>query len=215
MLDFVTSADLVAYGDAIAQMEHRVQQIEQGQANEQIWFLEHPAIITAGTSAKPSDLRSDRFEVFLSQRGGQYTYHGPGQLIAYTMLDLRHRGKDVRRFVRQLETVIIDALAQFDIKGERRDGRVGIWLSSDEMRRHGQIAQGESKIAAIGLRLRKWISFHGLSINLDPDLSHYDAIVPCGISAYGVTSFAALNKDVHRATLEAALKTSFQRVFSV
>ena len=212
MIDYISANQPVNYPQAVDYMEKRVALIEQHHAGEQIWFLEHPAIITAGSSAKPQDLLSDRFTVYQSRRGGQYTYHGPGQLIAYTMLDLRHRGQNIRQLVCNLEQVVINTLAQYDISAVRRDGRVGIWLSDAEMARHLGAGQVESKIAAIGLRVRKWVAFHGISINLNPDLSHYSAINPCGLQQFGVTSLSDLGKAVDRGDFERALQANFNAV---
>ena len=176
------------------------------QAPELIWLLEHPPLYTAGTSANPSDLVSpDRFEVHQTGRGGQYTYHGPGQRVGYAMLDLRKRGRDVSAFVRGLEQWIIDALAAFDVTAERRCGRVGVWV----VRENGD----EEKIAAIGVRLKKWVSFHGISINVDPDLSHFGGIVPCGIQEHGVASLASLGKDATLKDMDDALQASFEEIF--
>jgi lipoyl(octanoyl) transferase len=196
---------LTPYPEAISRMESEAAQIADGLASEMIWLLEHPTLYTAGTSSKPTDLLTpDRFPVYETGRGGQYTYHGPGQRVAYVMLDLRERGLDVRAFVAGLEQVIIQTLAAFGIAGETREDRVGIWV------RH---ATGEDKIAAIGIRVRKGVTFHGLAINLSPDLSHFDGIVPCGVAEHGVTSFARLNKTISLPTLDGALATAFASVF--
>jgi lipoyl(octanoyl) transferase len=194
----------VAYPDAVAAMEARVAAIAAQAASEQVWLLEHPAIYTAGTSARDSDLIAPRFPVHRSGRGGQYTYHGPGQRIGYAMLDLRRREPDIRAYVHDLEQWLIDALAQFNVKGERREGRVGIWV-----RRGAR----EDKIAALGVRVRRWITFHGVSLNVDPDLSHFDGIVPCGVREHGVTSLADLGLPVTMTDVDVALKTSFGRIF--
>ena len=197
------SDGLVPYPDALKAMEERVEAIHKGEAGEQIWLLEHPPLITSGTSAKAEDLiEPDRFPVFNAGRGGQYTYHGPGQRIAYVMLDLRLRGQDLRRYIWTLEEWIIATLAAFDIRGERREGRVGIWVVREDGR--------EDKIAAIGVRVRRWITYHGLSINLVPDLEHFETIVPCGISAHGVTSIRELGKQVTMMELDAALRQTFR-----
>ena len=170
------------------------------------WLLEHPPLYTKGTSANESDLvMPDKFPVYEAGRGGQYTYHGPGQRVAYVMLDLRKRGRDVSAFVRGLEQWIIDSLAEFDITTERRCGRVGVWVEHDDGR--------EEKIAAIGVRLRKWVSFHGISINVNPNLSHFGGIVPCGISEHGVTSLEKLGKQADMRTVDAALKRNFEAIF--
>ncbi|MCL4107682.1 UNVERIFIED_CONTAM: hypothetical protein GTU68_022143 [Idotea baltica] len=182
-------------------METRADAIAGGLADEAIWLLEHPPLYTAGTSAKSEDLvEPDRFPVFQSKRGGQYTYHGPGQRIAYVMLDVSKRGHDVRRFVADLEAWVIAALAEFNVTGEIREGRVGVWVDQD-------------KIAALGIRLRKWVSFHGLSINVDPDLSHFDGIVPCGIREHGVTSLVDLGLPVTNEDVDVALKRTFNDIF--
>lgn len=199
----------VPYPEALARMEAEVSAIASGEAPELVWLLEHPALYTAGTSAKSADLvEPDRFPVFTAGRGGQYTYHGPGQRIAYVMLDLRKRGQDVRAFVSGLEAVIIRTLSEFSIKGERREDRVGVWVA-----RPGVDPGREDKIAALGIRVRHGVSFHGLSINLDPDLSHFSGIVPCGVSEHGVTSLADLGLTVPMAGLDAALKRQFHAVF--
>jgi len=200
------SGGLTAYPDAVNYMEDRAKAIAAEQAQEQIWLLEHPPLYSAGTSAKPADLVDpDRFDVFESGRGGQYTYHGPGQRVGYVMLDLRKRGRDVAAFVRGLEQWIIDSLADLDVTAERRCGRVGVWVVLHD--------GSEAKIAAIGVRLKKWVSFHGISINVNPDLSHFGGIVPCGIQEHGVTSLSALGKTADMAALDAALKVNFERLF--
>ncbi len=215
MVEWITSEQLVPYEEAIAFMEDRVAKIAVGEAEECIWLLEHPPLYTAGTSAKREDLTEpERFPVYESKRGGQYTYHGPGQRVVYVMLDLNRRGKDIRRFVTQLETWVIDALASFNISGEIREGRVGVWVSRPDRPKtaNGQIA--EDKIAAIGIRLRKWVSFHGISINVEPELSHFTGIVPCGISDFGVTSLVDLGLPVTLEDVDVALQQSFQKTFS-
>jgi len=187
-------------------MKTRAAAIAAGNARELVWLLEHPPLYTAGTSSNPADLVApDKFEVHQTGRGGQYTYHGPGQRVGYAMLDLRTRGRDVSAFVRGLEQWIIDALASFDVTAERRCGRVGVWV----VRAAGE----EEKIAAIGVRLKKWVSFHGISINVDPDLSHFSGIVPCGIREHGVASLASLGKTASIADVDAALKSSFEAIF--
>ena len=197
----------VQYPDAVASMEARVAAIRAGDAREMVWLLEHPPLYSAGTSAKADDLlQPGRFPVFKSGRGGQYTYHGPGQRVAYVMLDLKRRGPDLRAFVDSLEEWVIGALARFNIKGQRRDGRVGIWVERGGGR--------EDKIAAIGVRVRHWVSFHGVSINLEPDLEHFAGIVPCGIAEHGVTSLVDLGLPVTMADLDVALEQSFAEVFS-
>jgi lipoyl(octanoyl) transferase len=197
----------VGYAEAVATMEERVSRIRAGQAPELVWLLEHPPLYTAGTSARDEDLlQPERFPVHHTGRGGQYTYHGPGQRVAYVMLDLTRRGRDVRRFVQQLEEWIIRTLTTFNVTGERREGRVGIWVARREAGR-------EDKIAAIGVRLRHWVSYHGIAINVEPDLSHFEGIVPCGIEGHGVTSLVDLGLPVTLADLDVALQTSFAEVF--
>ncbi|TQV77938.1 lipoyl(octanoyl) transferase LipB [Denitrobaculum tricleocarpae] len=196
----------VAYPDAVAFMDQRVAQIRAGTARDAVWLLEHPSLYTAGTSAQAADLiQPDRFPVYKSGRGGQYTYHGPGQRVGYVMLDLRSRKNDLRCYVHDLEEWIIRTLASFNVQGERREGRVGIWVD----RGHGR----EDKIAAIGVRVRQWVAFHGIAINLDPDLSHFEGIVPCGIAEHGVTSLADLGLPVTMADLDVALRAAFEEVF--
>ena len=199
----------VPYLDAIAAMEARVAGIAARQAPELVWLLEHPPLYTSGTSGKAADLLDPRFPIFDTGRGGQLTYHGPGQRVAYVMLDLRARGRDARAFVAALEAWVIDALAHLGVAGEIRCGRVGVWV---ERPGPGAAVQ-EDKIAAIGVKLRHWVSFHGISLNAAPDLSHYDGIVPCGISDHGVTSLADLGAPHDMATVDAALLTAFERVF--
>ncbi len=195
-------------------MEARATAIAAGEADECIWLLEHPALYTAGTSAKAEDLTDpNRFPVHQTRRGGQYTYHGPGQRVAYTLLDVGKRGHDVRAFVQDLEAWVIATLDTFNVTGHIRDGRVGVWVERPErpLYANGQVA--EDKIAAIGIRLRKWISFHGLSINVEPDLSHFDGIVPCGIADHGVTSLVDLGLPVTMDDVDVALRQSFSAVF--
>lgn len=195
----------VDYPEAVAWMERRVAAIRDGNEAECVWLLEHPPLYTAGTSADPADLLTpDRFPVHQTGRGGEYTYHGPGQRVGYVMLDLKARTPDVRRFVNDLERWVIGTLAEFGIAGERREGRVGVWVVTPG---------GEKKIAALGIRLRRWVSFHGISINLNPDLEHFGGIVPCGIQDYGVTSFADLGVTAGMDDLDAALKRQFEKVF--
>ena len=200
----------VAYSDAVAVMEARALAIAEGRAGELVWLLEHPPLYTAGVSAKPQDLLDpSRFPVFQTARGGQYTYHGPGQRVAYVMLDLRRRGRDVGAFVRALEAWIIGALAQFNVEGQVRPGRVGVWVE----RPTPGLAPREDKIAAIGVKLRRWVSFHGISLNVEPDLSHFAGIVPCGIQQHGVTSLVDLGLPVSMDEADEALKSSFEQVF--
>lgn len=196
----------VPYTDAVQEMETEAALIAAGERSERVWLLEHPPLYSAGTSANYADLVDpDRFDVFESGRGGQFTYHGPGQRVAYVMLDLRTRGRDVSAFVRALEQWIINTLADFEIVAERKCGRVGVWVTQRDGR--------EEKIAAIGVRLRKWVSFHGISINLNPDLEHFTGIVPCGIQEHGVTSLTALGKTVDMTTLDQALLRQFHAIF--
>jgi lipoyl(octanoyl) transferase len=196
---------LIPYPDAMARMDAHVDAIAKGTEPERIWLLEHPPLYTAGTSAHEDDLvERERFPVFKTGRGGQYTYHGPGQRVAYVMLDLKRRGADVRAFVAALEQWVIDTLDQFNVKGERREDRVGVWV------RRGP---REDKIAAIGIRVRHWVTFHGISINVEPDLTHFGGIVPCGIREHGVTSLVDLGLPVTMADLDAALKKTFAPIF--
>jgi lipoyl(octanoyl) transferase len=204
----------VAYEEALAAMEARVAEIRAGRAGELVWLLEHPPLYTAGTSARAADLLQPvRFPVHAAGRGGQYTYHGPGQRIAYVMLDLRRRKCDVRRFVADLEEWIIRALARFNLRAERRAGRVGVWVARPDKAPALDGSPREDKIAAIGVRIRHWVSFHGISINVEPDLSHYDGIVPCGIAEHGVTSLVDLGLPVTLADLDDALQAAFDEVF--
>lgn len=207
-VEWRVSDTTVAYPTALETMEERVSAIHDGRARELVWLLEHPPLYTAGTSAKAADLvQPDRFPVFYTGRGGQFTYHGPGQRIAYVMLDLKKRKPDVRRYVHDLEEWIIRALAQFNVKGERRAGRVGIWVDRGGGR--------EDKIAAIGVRIRHWITFHGIAINVEPDLTHFSGIVPCGIAddKLGVTSLVDLGLPVSVADVDNALRATFEDVF--
>ncbi|MFN3614324.1 MAG: lipoyl(octanoyl) transferase LipB [Rubrimonas sp.] len=199
----------VAYDAAVALMEDRAAAIREGRAAEMVWLLEHPPLYTAGTSARPEDLIAPRFPVHPTRRGGQYTYHGPGQRIAYVMLDLDRRGRDVRRFVCGLERWVIAALARFNVRGERRDGRVGVWVVRPDRAPGPDGAPAEDKIAAVGVRLKRWVSLHGIALNVDPDLSHYDSIVPCGIRGHGVTSLADLGLPVAMADVDVALRSAF------
>lgn len=200
------SDELVPYETALARMERRVAAIRAGEAGELVWLLEHPPLYTAGTSARDDELLlPGRFPVYRAGRGGKHTYHGPGQRVAYVMLDLRARGADVRGYVRDLEEWMIRTLDRFNVRGERREGRVGIWVDRGAGR--------EEKIGAIGVRIRHWVSFHGIALNVDPDLSHFGGIVPCGIAEHGVTSLAALGIPVSMAEVDVALKRSFADVF--
>ena len=214
MVEWITSTGLTDYEFAVSQMETRAAGIAAGTADEAIWLVEHPALYTAGTSAKPADLTDpDRFPVHISKRGGQYTYHGPGQRVAYAMLDVGKRGRDVRRFVRQLEDWVICTLDQFNVKGERRQGRVGVWVVRNDKPLNADGTPQEDKIAAIGVRLRKWVSFHGISINVEPELEHYDGIVPCGLAQFGVTSLVDLGLPVTMQDVDVALAHCFNTVF--
>jgi lipoyl(octanoyl) transferase len=205
-MEWIVSPEPVLYPDAVSFMESRVAGIRAGTADEAVWLVEHPPLYTAGTSAKAEDLLTHKFPVFETGRGGQYTYHGPGQRVAYVMLDLKKRQEipDIRRYIYNLEEWIIRTLAEFGVRGERREGRVGIWVDH----RNGQ----ESKIAAIGVRVRHWVTYHGISINVDPDLSHFTGIVPCGIKDHGVTSFAALGKNISLPDLDAALRRQWDGI---
>ena len=195
----------VPYPHAVARMEREVEAIARGEAPERVWLLEHPPLYTAGTSANAADLvEPDRFPVFRTGRGGQYTYHGPGQRVAYVMLDLKRRGQDVRAFVAGLEQWLIATLASFNVKGERREDRVGAWV------RRGT---REDKIAAVGIRVRRWVTFHGISLNVDPDLTHFSGIVPCGVTGHGITSLADLGLPITMADADLALKRSSSPIF--
>jgi len=205
---------LVGYEDAVAEMERQVGLIADGKADELVWLVEHPPLYTAGTSADSKDLiEPDRFPVFATGRGGEYTYHGPGQRVAYVMLDLKRRRQDVRAYVAALEEVVIRTLESMNVKGERREDRVGVWVRRPEKPLLPDGTMSEDKIAALGIRLRRWVSFHGLSINVDPDLSHFGGIVPCGISAYGVTSLVDLGLPVMMADVDIRLREAFEDVF--
>lgn len=215
MVEWITTDGLTDYTAALAFMEDRVAGIIGGTADECIWLLEHPPLYTAGTSAKSADLVDpDRFPVHVARRGGEYTYHGPGQRVVYVMLDVGKRGHDVRKFVQDLERWVIATLETFNAKGEIREGRVGVWVERPDKPRNADGSQAEDKIAALGIRLRKWVSFHGLSINVEPDLSHFDGIVPCGIREHGVTSLVDLGLPVTMHDLDVALKARFSDVFA-
>jgi lipoyl(octanoyl) transferase len=206
-IEWRISDTLIPYEEAESAMAARVEAIHAGTAPELVWLLEHPPLYTAGTSARDADLiEPSLFPVHRTGRGGQFTYHGPGQRVAYVMLDLKARGSDVRAFVHDLEEWLIRALARFNVKGERRSGRVGIWIDEG--------GGAESKIAAIGVRIRHWVSLHGVSLNVDPDLTHYRGIVPCGVSAHGVTSLAALGLTASMPEVDAALKAAFAEIFT-
>ncbi|MGG7565407.1 lipoyl(octanoyl) transferase LipB [Rhodovulum sp. DZ06] len=213
MVEWRIQDGLVDYPDALREMEARAEAIRKDGAEELVWLLEHPPLYTAGTSARPEDLlEPDRFPVYDARRGGEYTYHGPGQRVAYAMLDVSARGQDLRRFVWGLEEWVIRALAEFNVTAERREGRVGVWVVRRD-KAPGPTGPAEDKIAAIGLRLRRWVSFHGVSINVEPDLTHFGGIVPCGISEHGVTSLVDLGLPVTMADVDVALKTAFEDVF--
>lgn len=203
-IEWTFSDNPIEYEDAVAVMESTVADIRAGTSPEQIWLLQHPALYTAGTSAKDSDLIDPKFPVFKTGRGGEYTYHGPGQLVGYVMVNLKNRQSepDIKQYVRDLEQWIIDTLLEFGIKGERREGRVGIWVVKPD--------QSEAKIAAIGVRVRHWVTYHGISINLNPDLLDFSGIVPCGINQHGVTSFEDLGVDATMEELHAALQKHTQ-----
>jgi lipoyl(octanoyl) transferase len=212
MVEWITTDGLTDYRTAEVWMDGRANAIAAGEAQECIWLLEHPPLYTAGTSAKAQDLTDPhRFPVYDTRRGGQYTYHGPGQRVVYVMLDVGRRGRDVRAFVQQLEHWVIATLDQFNVKGEIREGRVGVWVQRPEKPRPGGTI-AEDKVAAIGIRLRKWVSFHGISINVDPDLSHFSGIVPCGITEHGVTSLVDLGLPVTLADVDVALRQTFTEV---
>lgn len=205
-IEWSISLDPVPYEEAVAAMEARVEAIRTDDAPELIWLLEHPPLYTAGTSARPDDLlEPERLPVYRTGRGGQYTYHGPGQRVAYVMVDLKRRQLDVRRYVNLLENWLIAALAEFNVRGERRDGRVGVWVAREGGR--------EDKIAAIGVRVRRWVTYHGISLNVEPDLQHYAGIVPCGIAEHGVTSLVDLGLPVGLEDVDVALKTTWHRIF--
>jgi lipoyl(octanoyl) transferase len=203
-VEWRVESGLTAYPDAVDFMEERAGAIAEHRARELVWLVEHPPIYTAGTSADYADLVDARFPVFKTGRGGQFTYHGPGQRVGYVMLDLKQRGSDVRGFVRDLEEWLIRTLAAFNVKGERREGRVGIWVARGSR---------EDKIAAIGVRVRKWVTFHGVSFNVDPNLADFTGIVPCGISEHGVTSLHDLGILVSMADVDVAMKLAFAEVF--
>ncbi len=212
MTEWIVEKEHVAYEHAVELMEKRVAAIREMQSSEGVFLLEHPPLYTAGTSADEGDLLDARFPVYKTGRGGEYTYHGPGQRVAYVMLDLKERQSkpDIRGYVRSLEEWVILTLAEFGVTGERREGRVGIWV---DMEPYGGRKGQESKIAAIGVRIRKWVTYHGISLNVDPDLSHFGGIVPCGISEHGVTSLKALGIDVAMGEVDRVLQKTFSQVF--
>jgi len=205
----------VPYPEAVAAMEARVEAMAAGAAGGLVWLLEHPPLYTAGTSAKGQDLLwPDRFPVYESRRGGEYTYHGPGQRVAYAMLDLNRRGRDLRAYVWRLEEWVIRALAEFGVRAERRAGRVGVWVVRPDRPAQPDGSPAEDKIAAIGVRVRRWIAFHGVAINVEPDLGHFAGIVPCGIRGHGVTSLVDLGLPVTMADLDVVLRRAFDDVFA-
>jgi lipoyl(octanoyl) transferase len=208
------SDGLTGYEEAVAEMEREVALIAEGKADELVWLLEHPPLYTAGTSAEPKDLLApSRFPVHKTGRGGEYTYHGPGQRVAYVMLDLKRRRQDVRAFVAALEAVVIATLADMNVRGERREDRVGVWVQRPERPPLPGGLIAEDKVAAIGIRLRRWVSFHGFSLNVDPDLEHFSGIVPCGITGYGVTSLVDLGLPVAMTDVDPLIRRNFERVF--
>lgn len=208
-VEWVIADEPVGYEAAVAEMEARAALIADGTARERVWLVEHPALYTAGTSAKDQDLLTpERFPVHRTGRGGQFTYHGPGQRVAYVMLDLKRREPDLRRFVSALEAWLIGTLAAFNIRGERREERVGVWV-----RRPDKGEGAEDKIAALGIRVRRWVSFHGISLNVEPELAHFDGIVPCGVSDQGVTSLVDLGLPVTMPEVDSALRAEFEQIF--
>ncbi|GAA5099471.1 lipoyl(octanoyl) transferase LipB [Bartonella acomydis] len=213
-VEWKISHNLIEYPEALGYMQERVENIFAKGAPEQVWLLEHPPLYTAGTSANKKDLLAPHlFPVYEASRGGEFTYHGPGQRIAYIMLDLKRRKQDIRAFISALEEWIIQMLAKFNIKGERREDRVGVWVKRHNFTSTQNSISSEDKIAAIGIRVRKWVSFHGVSINVNPNLAHYSGIVPCGISNYGVTSFFDLSVPVTMYNIDIALKQAFEQIF--
>ncbi|YBV97422.1 lipoyl(octanoyl) transferase LipB [Phyllobacteriaceae bacterium JZ32] len=213
-VEWLVAEGLTDYPAALAFMESRVAAIRDNGAPELVWLVEHPPLYTAGTSAKESDLLvPDRFPVYATGRGGEYTYHGPGQRVAYVMLDLKRRREDVRAFVTALEEWIIRTLAEFNVKGERREDRVGVWVTRPEKPRLGDGSLAEDKIAAIGIRLRRWVSFHGIAINVEPELANFSGIVPCGVTEHGVTSLVDLGLPLTMQDLDLALARAFESVF--
>lgn len=208
-VEWAVSDGLVPYGEAVAEMEARIAAIAAGEARERVWLLEHPPLYTAGTSARNEDLvEPQRFPVFRSGRGGRFTYHGPGQRVAYVMLDLQRRRPDLRLYVAALEAWLIATLAELNIRGERREDRVGVWV-----RRPEKGAAAEDKIAAIGIRVRRWVTFHGVSLNVEPDLAHFSGIVPCGVRDQGVTSLVDLGLPVTMPEVDAVMRGAFEQVF--
>lgn len=208
------SDDLVPYPQALAEMEARAVAIAEGKADELVWLLEHPPLYTAGTSADAHDLlQPDRFPVYDAGRGGEYTYHGPGQRVGYVLLDLKRRRQDVRAYVSAIEEVVIRTLAKMNVRGERREDRVGVWVRRPERPPLPDGSTAEDKVAAIGIRLKRWVTFHGFSLNVEPDLSHFGGIVPCGISAYGVTSLVDLGLPVMMSDVDVLIRQSFEEIF--
>jgi lipoyl(octanoyl) transferase len=216
-VEWVVTQGLTPYPAAVAEMERLAAAIARGEARERIWLVEHPPLYTSGTSARAGDLLDSRFPVFETGRGGQFTYHGPGQRVAYVMLDLERRAKDLRRFVAALEAWLIGALARFNVTAERREDRVGVWVKRPDKPGGIDGAMAEDKIAAIGIRVRRWVTFHGVSLNVEPDLSHFSGIVPCGVADrhFGVASLVDLGLPVTMADADAALKTAFEEVFGL
>ena len=213
-VEWKKSAGLVPYEQAVEWMERRVAQIIAGEASEVIWLLEHPALYTAGTSSDEKDLIDpNRFPVFKAKRGGQYTYHGPGQRVVYVILDVAKRGRDIRKFVKNLEIWVINTLAKLNVVGEIREGRVGVWVQRPDLPKLPSGFIAEHKIASIGIRLRKWVSFHGISINLEPNLEHFSGIIPCGIDSFGVTSLSDLGQKVTLNELDIILRKEFTNLF--
>jgi lipoyl(octanoyl) transferase len=214
-VEWRVSGGLTAYPDAVSEMETRAASIAESNAPELVWLVEHPPLYTSGTSAKPGDLLHSRFPIFESGRGGQFTYHGPGQRVAYVMLDLERRRKDVRKFVAALEQWLILALARFNVTAERREDRVGVWVRRPDKAPGIDGSMAEDKMAAIGIRVRRWVTFHGVSLNVDPDLSHFAGIVPCGVAErhFGVTSLVDLGLPVGMAEADSALRAAFEEVF--
>lgn len=213
-MEWLVTEELIPYEMALAAMERRVEEINLGNAAECVWLLEHPPLYTAGTSAKSEDLvNAGSYPVYDVGRGGQYTYHGPGQRVAYVMLDLKTRTKDVRLFVQALEQWLISTLEAFNIKGERREDRIGVWVTRPEKPKTFNGSVAEDKIAALGIRLRKWVTFHGISINVNPELAHFDGIVACGVKDHGVTSFEDLGHLTTLFDVDAALRSSFEEIF--
>ncbi len=214
-VEWRVSEGLTPYPEAVTFMETRASAIAAGESAEMVWLVEHPPLYTSGTSARPDDLLDSRFPIFATGRGGQFTYHGPGQRVAYVMLDLEHRRKDVRRFVAALEVWLILTLARFNVTAERREDRVGVWVRRPEKPRGIDGGMAEDKIAAIGIRVRKWVTFHGVSLNVEPDLSHFAGIVPCGVAErhFGVTSLVDLGIPASMTDADVALRQAFEEVF--